>query len=116
MRLIQGAAGAAGIVIARAVVSDLHSGVAAARYFARLMIVIGLAPILAPLIGGQLLHFTDWRGVFLVLAGIGALLLFVTAGARWGRRFRRRRCRTGGLADDARNRCGCSFATVASWR
>jgi DHA1 family bicyclomycin/chloramphenicol resistance-like MFS transporter len=78
MRLIQGAAGAAGIVIARAVVSDLYSGVAAARYFARLMIVIGLAPILAPLIGGQLLHFTDWRGVFLVLAGIGALLALVT--------------------------------------
>ena len=78
MRLIQGAAGAAGIVIARAVVSDLYSGVAAARYFARLMIVIGLAPILAPLIGGQLLHFTDWRGVFLVLAGIGAVLQFVT--------------------------------------
>ena len=76
MRLIQGAAGAAGIVIARAVVSDLYSGVAAARYFARLMIVMGLAPILAPVIGGQLLHFTDWRGVFLVLAGIGALLGF----------------------------------------
>ncbi|HEY1778401.1 MAG TPA: multidrug effflux MFS transporter [Solirubrobacteraceae bacterium] len=78
MRLIQGAAGAAGIVIARAVVSDLYSGVAAARYFARLMIVIGLAPILAPLIGGQLLHVTDWRGIFFVLAGIGAALSFVT--------------------------------------
>jgi DHA1 family bicyclomycin/chloramphenicol resistance-like MFS transporter len=74
MRLIQGAAGAAGIVIARAVVSDLYSGIAAARYFARLMIVMGLAPILAPVIGGQLLHFTDWRGIFLVLAGIGGLL------------------------------------------
>jgi DHA1 family bicyclomycin/chloramphenicol resistance-like MFS transporter len=78
MRLIQGTAGAAGIVIARAVVSDLYSGIAAARYFARLMIVMGLAPILAPVIGGQLLHFTDWRGVFLVLAGIGALLGLVS--------------------------------------
>jgi len=78
MRLIQGAAGAAGIVISRAVVSDLYSGIAAARYFARLMIVMGLAPILAPVIGGQLLHFTDWRGVFLVLAGIGALLGLVS--------------------------------------
>lgn len=78
MRLIQGAAGAAGIVIARAVVSDLYSGIAAARYFARLMIVMGLAPILAPVIGGQLLHFTDWRGVFLVLAGIGAVLGLVS--------------------------------------
>jgi DHA1 family bicyclomycin/chloramphenicol resistance-like MFS transporter len=74
MRLVQGAAGAAGIVIARAIVSDLYSGIAAARYFARLIIIVGLAPILAPIIGGQLLHVTSWRGVFVVLAGIGALL------------------------------------------
>jgi MFS transporter, DHA1 family, multidrug resistance protein len=75
LRLIQGAAGAAGIVIARAVVRDLHSGVEAARFFAMLVLVAGLAPILAPLIGGQLLHVTDWRGVFVVLAAIGAALL-----------------------------------------
>jgi DHA1 family bicyclomycin/chloramphenicol resistance-like MFS transporter len=74
-RLVQGVAGAAGIVIARAIVRDLHEGVAAARYFALLMLVGGLAPILAPLIGGQLLHVTDWRGIFVVLAGIGAALL-----------------------------------------
>jgi DHA1 family bicyclomycin/chloramphenicol resistance-like MFS transporter len=74
-RLIQGMAGAAGIVIARAIVRDLHSGVAAARMFALLMLVGGLAPILAPLAGGALLHVTDWRGIFVVLAGIGALLL-----------------------------------------
>jgi DHA1 family bicyclomycin/chloramphenicol resistance-like MFS transporter len=74
-RLIQGIAGAAGIVIARAIVRDLHSGVAAARFFALLMLVGGLAPILAPLAGGELLHVTDWRGIFVVLAGIGALLL-----------------------------------------
>jgi DHA1 family bicyclomycin/chloramphenicol resistance-like MFS transporter len=75
LRLVQGAAGAAGIVIARAVVRDLHSGTAAARFFAMLMLVSGLAPILAPLAGGQLLHVTDWRGIFVVLAGIGATLL-----------------------------------------
>jgi MFS transporter, DHA1 family, multidrug resistance protein len=74
-RLIQGVAGAAGIVIARAIVRDLHTGVAAARFFALLMLVGGLAPILAPLVGGELLHITDWRGIFVVLAGIGALLL-----------------------------------------
>jgi MFS transporter, DHA1 family, multidrug resistance protein len=75
LRLVQGAAGAAGIVIARAIVRDLHSGVAAARFFAMLMLVAGVAPILAPLVGGQLLHVTDWRGIFVVLAGIGAALL-----------------------------------------
>jgi DHA1 family bicyclomycin/chloramphenicol resistance-like MFS transporter len=74
-RVIQGAAGAAGIVIARAIVRDLHTGVAAARTFALLMLVNGLAPILAPLVGGELLHVTDWRGIFVVLAAIGALLL-----------------------------------------
>ncbi|HLW94453.1 MAG TPA: multidrug effflux MFS transporter [Solirubrobacteraceae bacterium] len=78
LRLLQGAAGAAGIVISRAVVSDLFSGTAAARYFARLMIVMGLAPILAPVIGGELLHVTDWRGIFVVLAGIGAVLLLAS--------------------------------------
>jgi MFS transporter, DHA1 family, multidrug resistance protein len=74
-RVIQGAAGAAGIVIARAIVRDLHTGVAAARTFALLMLVNGLAPILAPLVGGELLHVTDWRGIFVVLAAIGAVLL-----------------------------------------
>jgi MFS transporter, DHA1 family, multidrug resistance protein len=74
-RLFQGVAGAAGIVIARAIVRDLHTGVAAARFFALLMLVVALAPILAPLFGGQLLHITDWRGIFVVLAAIGGLLL-----------------------------------------
>ena len=78
LRLVQGAAGAAGIVIARAVVRDLHSGTAAARFFALLMLVSGLAPILAPLAGGQLLHVTDWRGIFVVLGGIGGALLLAT--------------------------------------
>jgi DHA1 family bicyclomycin/chloramphenicol resistance-like MFS transporter len=75
LRLIQGAAGAAGIVVARAIVRDLYEGVEAARLFSRLIVVFGLAPILAPIIGGQLLHITDWRGIFIVLAAIGAVLL-----------------------------------------
>src|SRR6266568_4222203 len=68
LRFVQGCAGAAGIVIARAVVRDLHSGEALARFFSLLMLVNGLAPILAPLFGGLLLRFTSWRGVFIVLA------------------------------------------------
>lgn len=61
-RLIQGLAGAAGIVIARAVVRDLYDGVAMARFFSTLMLVSGVAPIVAPLVGGQILRVTDWRG------------------------------------------------------
>ncbi|MEU2158709.1 multidrug effflux MFS transporter, partial [Streptomyces sp. NPDC019396] len=78
-RLLQGLAGAAGIVIARAVVRDLYDGVAMARFFSSLMLVSGMAPIIAPLIGGQVLRVTDWRGVFYVLAGIGLLLTLLAA-------------------------------------
>ncbi|MFD0144283.1 MULTISPECIES: Bcr/CflA family multidrug efflux MFS transporter [unclassified Streptomyces] len=76
-RLLQGLAGAAGIVIARAVVRDLYDGVAMARFFSTLMLISGAAPIIAPLIGGQILRITDWRGVFHVLALIGVLLTLV---------------------------------------
>ncbi|OPG10322.1 Bcr/CflA family drug resistance efflux transporter [Streptomyces sp. GKU 895] len=80
-RLTQGLAGAAGIVIARAVVRDLYDGDAMARFFSTLMLIGGVAPIVAPLIGGQILRVTDWRGVFVVLTVIGALL----AGLVWAR-------------------------------
>jgi DHA1 family bicyclomycin/chloramphenicol resistance-like MFS transporter len=83
LRFVQGFAGAAGIVIARAIVRDMHSGVAAARFFSLLMLVNGSAPILAPIIGGQLLRFTSWHGVFVALSMIGALML-LAAGAGLG--------------------------------
>ncbi|MFJ7954831.1 Bcr/CflA family multidrug efflux MFS transporter [Streptomyces sp. NPDC096319] len=76
-RLLQGLAGAAGIVIARAVVRDLYDGVEMARFFSTLMLISGVAPIIAPLIGGQILRVTDWRGVFYVLTVIGVLLTLV---------------------------------------
>ncbi|MER7762807.1 multidrug effflux MFS transporter [Streptomyces sp. NPDC097619] len=75
LRLLQGLAGGFGIVIARAVVSDLYQGPAAARVFSLLMVVNGAAPILAPLLGGQLLRFTDWRGVFWALSLVGVVIL-----------------------------------------
>jgi DHA1 family bicyclomycin/chloramphenicol resistance-like MFS transporter len=78
-RLLQGLAGSAGIVIARAIVRDLYDGLAMARFFSTLMLIAGTAPILAPVLGGQILRFTDWRGVFLVLTGIGTLLMLVVA-------------------------------------
>lgn len=81
LRLVQGAAGASGIVIARAIVRDLYSGIAVARFFSILMLVSGIAPIAAPIIGGLLLQVTSWRGVFLVLAFVvTVMLLAVLAG------------------------------------
>ncbi|MEU0716496.1 multidrug effflux MFS transporter [Streptomyces lavendulocolor] len=76
-RLLQGLAGAAGIVIARAVVRDLYDGVEMARFFSTLMLISGAAPIIAPLIGGQILRVTDWRGVFHALTVVGVLLTLV---------------------------------------
>ena len=79
LRLVQGLAGAGGVVIARAVVRDLHSGAAAVRLFSSLMLVTGLAPILAPLAGAQILGVTSWRGIFVVLAVLSALLAALVA-------------------------------------
>lgn len=80
LRLVQGAAGGTAMVVATAAVRDRgQDGAASARLFAALMVVNGLAPILAPVAGGQLLHVTDWRGVFLVLGCIGAVLLGASA-------------------------------------
>jgi DHA1 family bicyclomycin/chloramphenicol resistance-like MFS transporter len=79
LRFVQGAAGAAGIVIGRAVVRDLYEGDAAARLFSSLTLVNGVAPILAPVLGAQLLAITDWRGIFVVLAGLGAVLFAAAA-------------------------------------
>jgi DHA1 family bicyclomycin/chloramphenicol resistance-like MFS transporter len=78
LRLIQGMAGGVGVVIARAIVRDLCSHAVAARMFALLMAITGVAPVCAPLIGGQALAFTSWRGIFVILAVIGVPLLLAT--------------------------------------
>jgi MFS transporter, DHA1 family, multidrug resistance protein len=75
LRLIQGLAGAAGIVISRAIARDLYSGSALMIFFSRLLLVAGLAPVLAPILGGQLSRIMSWRGIFGVLAVFGAVLL-----------------------------------------
>ncbi|MBW5447322.1 Bcr/CflA family efflux MFS transporter [Cohnella sp. CFH 77786] len=74
-RFIQGVSGAAGIVISRAISRDMYAGAALTRFSATLMLVNGAAPILAPIIGGQLLQVMSWRGIFVVLAAIGAVML-----------------------------------------
>jgi MFS transporter, DHA1 family, multidrug resistance protein len=79
VRVVQGLSGAAVSVVAMAIVRDLFEGVAVARIMSRLMLVIGLAPILAPSLGGLVLGFTSWRGIFVVLAVAGVLLVVVAA-------------------------------------
>ncbi len=75
LRFLQGMAGATGVVLSLAIVRDLYAGGELARVLGSLMLVFGLAPVLAPVIGGQVLRFTSWRGVFGVLAAIGVVLL-----------------------------------------
>jgi len=77
VRLVQGAAGAAGIVVGRAVIADLFAGKVAAAYFSTIAAINGLSPILAPVIGGQVLRVGTWRTVFWVLAGIGVVMLLL---------------------------------------
>jgi DHA1 family bicyclomycin/chloramphenicol resistance-like MFS transporter len=79
LRVLQGMGAAAAGVVALAVVRDLFDGRAAATMLSRMFLVMGVAPVLAPTIGGELLRFTSWRGVFAVLAAYGVLLLAVGA-------------------------------------
>jgi DHA1 family bicyclomycin/chloramphenicol resistance-like MFS transporter len=79
LRFLQGVAGGAGIVIGRAVVRDLYSGAAAARLFSSLMVVSGLAPIFAPVLGGQVLRVTEWHGIFVTLALLSLAILTLAA-------------------------------------
>lgn len=74
-RLLQALGGSAGIVLSRAVARDLRSGAALVRLFAVLVGISSLAPVVAPVLGAQLVRFTSWHGVFVVLAVAGAALL-----------------------------------------
>jgi DHA1 family bicyclomycin/chloramphenicol resistance-like MFS transporter len=73
-RFMQGVGGATGVVIGRTVVRDLYGVRASARYYSRLTLIYGVAPIVAPSIGAQILHLTSWHGIFLVIAGFGTML------------------------------------------
>lgn len=74
-RVVQAMGGAAGIVIPRAVIRDHYETHEAARALSLLMLIMGLAPILAPLIGAQLLAITSWRSLFWVMLAGGAMLM-----------------------------------------
>ena len=76
LRFVQAVGGCAGIVIARAVVRDRFDARTSARVYSLLMLVMGLAPILAPFAGGWILAFAGWRAIFAALALFGLACLF----------------------------------------
>ena len=66
-RFLQGLGACAGMVVPRAIVRDLHTGIEAARLMSLLMLVFSVSPILAPLTGSVVIECSGWRGVFWVV-------------------------------------------------
>lgn len=74
-RLIQGVAGAGGIVISRSVATDKYSGKELAKMLAVIGAINGVAPVVAPVIGGVFTELIGWQGIFCILLGLGVILL-----------------------------------------
>jgi DHA1 family bicyclomycin/chloramphenicol resistance-like MFS transporter len=90
-RLLQGIGAASVMVVPRAVIRDLHTGVEATRLMALVMLVLSVSPILAPLIGGQVIHLFGWRSVFVpvtVAAGLALVLVATLLPETWPREKR----------------------------
>ena len=100
-RLVQGLAGAVGIVIAQAAGRDLYSGARLLRYYGRLTVLAGLAAIVGPVIGGQLATVTDWRGTFVFLA-VAGVAIWLASAAVMRETLPVEQRHTGGLTESAR--------------
>ena len=78
-RFVQALGGCAGMVLSRAIVSDKCDAVGSAKVFSQLMLVMGLAPILAPMLGGLLVNLYAWQSIFFTLTGFSALAALAVA-------------------------------------
>ncbi|QZY29842.1 multidrug effflux MFS transporter [Nocardioides coralli] len=78
-RVLQGLSAGGGVIVSRTVVRDMYDGAQAQRMMSRIMLIFGLAPAVAPIIGGLLLQVGPWPVVFWFMAGIGLLLVTVVA-------------------------------------
>ena len=78
-RFVMGVAGSAGSVVPRAIVRDLFEEAEAARFYALTMLIGGLAPVVAPVLGGLLFEAAGWRPIFWSIAAIGAASFVLTA-------------------------------------
>lgn len=74
-RLFQGIGGAGGIVLSRSIATDYYSGRELAKTLAIIGAINGIAPVASPVIGGIVATFTGWQGIFMVLLGIGAVII-----------------------------------------
>ena len=76
LRVFQGIAGAGGVVLSKSIATDMFSGKELARFLAILGAINGVAPIVAPIVGGSMTSFTSWKGIFCALLAIGLILLY----------------------------------------
>ncbi|HZG85527.1 multidrug effflux MFS transporter [Paenibacillus sp.] len=81
LRIVQGFAASAGLVISRAIVRDMYNGVELTKFFALLTMISSAAPLLSPLAGSTVITFTSWEGVFIFLGLLGICLTAITT---WG--------------------------------
>ncbi|VDZ85639.1 multidrug effflux MFS transporter [Kluyvera intermedia] len=77
-RFLQGFAGAGGSVLSRSIARDRYQGTLLTQFFALLMTVNGIAPVLSPVLGGYIITAFDWRVLFWAMAGIGVILLILS--------------------------------------
>jgi DHA1 family bicyclomycin/chloramphenicol resistance-like MFS transporter len=74
-RILQAGGACAGVVLSRAMVRDLYAGNRAAQMLSTLITVMAIAPLLGPIVGGQILAYAGWRAIFWTLVGVGILTL-----------------------------------------
>lgn len=79
-RVVQALGACVGPVLSRAMVRDLYGREQSARMLSTLILIMGVAPLLGPLIGGQILRLWSWRGIFWTLTGVGVLTLISLSG------------------------------------
>lgn len=75
LRFIQGLAGASGQVLSRAIASDMFSGPLLTKFYSMLSAVNGIFPVISPVIGGFMIRYVEWQGIFILLAVIGFVLV-----------------------------------------
>ena len=76
VRVLQGMAGAGGVVLSKSVATDMFGGRELATFLAILGAINGVVPVLAPMLGGTLSNFMNWQGIFCLLLALGIILMF----------------------------------------
>lgn len=82
LRVVQGLAGAGGLVLSKSIATDMYEGKPLADFLALMGAINGIAPVCAPIVGGALSGVTDWKGVFVTLLALGCLLALCSSRLR----------------------------------